>query len=80
MPRLAHFAAILGLVTLAAGPTAQASDTMPADTKPATEAALGERMNANTVTVVTGTLGGTYFRIGADLAFVLILLHLRRIA
>ncbi|BAU88678.1 hypothetical protein MPPM_0073 [Methylorubrum populi] len=28
-------------------------------------------MNANTVTVVTGTPGGTYFRIGAELAFVL---------
>jgi TRAP transporter TAXI family solute receptor len=36
-----------------------------------TEAAITERMNANTVSVITGTPGGTYFRIGADLAFVL---------
>ena len=71
MPRLAQFAAFLGLAALTAGPTARASDTTPADTAPATEAALGERMNANTVTVVTGTPGGTYFRVGADLAFVL---------
>ena len=39
--------------------------------RPGTEAALSERMNANTVSVITGTPGGTYFRIGADLAFVL---------
>lgn len=37
----------------------------------ATEAALSETLNANTVSVVTGTPGGTYFRTGADLAFVL---------
>ena len=44
----------------------------PSETEAAgTEAALGERMNANTVSVITGTPGGTYFRIGADLAFVL---------
>jgi TRAP transporter TAXI family solute receptor len=48
-----------------------ASDTTPVDPGATTEAALGERMNANTVTVVTGTPGGTYFRAGADLAFVL---------
>jgi TRAP transporter TAXI family solute receptor len=36
-----------------------------------TEAAISERMNANTVSVITGTPGGTYFKIGADLAFVL---------
>jgi TRAP transporter TAXI family solute receptor len=41
------------------------------DRIPDTEWALTERMNANTVTVVTGTPGGTYFKIGADLAFVL---------
>jgi len=39
--------------------------------KVTTEAALGEQMNANAVSVITGTPGGTYFRIGADLAFVL---------
>ncbi|GEP05358.1 TRAP ABC transporter [Methylobacterium oxalidis] len=35
------------------------------------EAMLSETMNANTVSVITGTPGGTYFRIGADIAFVL---------
>jgi len=35
------------------------------------EQALGERMNANTVTVISGTPGGTYFRMASDLAFVL---------
>lgn len=37
----------------------------------ATEAALSEQINAKTVSIITGTLGGSYFRIGADLAFVL---------
>ncbi|WP_018261404.1 TAXI family TRAP transporter solute-binding subunit [Methylobacterium sp. WSM2598] len=36
-----------------------------------TEHAIGKRMNAATVSIVTGTPGGTYFRVGADLAFVL---------
>jgi uncharacterized protein len=36
-----------------------------------TEAALGERMNANTVSIVSGTPGGTYFRMASDMAFVL---------
>ena len=36
-----------------------------------TEASLSDRMNAHTISVITGTPGGTYFRIGADLAFVL---------
>jgi uncharacterized protein len=36
-----------------------------------TETQLGERMNANTVTVISGTSGGTYFRMASDLAFVL---------
>ena len=35
------------------------------------EAALAERMNANTVTVISGTPGGTYFRAASDMAFVL---------
>jgi hypothetical protein len=35
------------------------------------EATLGERMNANTVTVISGTPGGTYFRMASDMAFVL---------
>jgi TRAP transporter TAXI family solute receptor len=32
---------------------------------------MRERLNANTVTVITGTIGGTYVQIGADLASVL---------
>ena len=36
-----------------------------------TEAALAERMNANTVSVISGTPGGTYFRMASDMAFVL---------
>ena len=71
MPRLALFVALLGFAALAGGPVMGASDTATADPGATTEAALGERMNANTVTVVTGTPGGTYFRAGADLAFVL---------
>jgi uncharacterized protein len=42
-----------------------------AQTSPMSEAALGERMNANTVSVVSGTPGGTYFRMASDMAFVL---------
>src|SRR4051794_11388948 len=38
---------------------------------PDTEAAVAERMNANTVTVISGTPGGTYFRAASDMAFVL---------
>ena len=30
-----------------------------------------ERLNANTITVMTGTIGGTYVQFGADLASVL---------
>ena len=70
MSRLARFVALVGFATLAIGSAAQAVEPA-AHTESLTEAALGERMNANTVTVVTGTPGGTYFRIGADLAFVL---------
>ena len=38
---------------------------------PDNEAALAERMNANTVAVISGTPGGTYFRAASDMAFVL---------
>jgi TRAP transporter TAXI family solute receptor len=34
-------------------------------------AKIKDRLNANTVTVITGTIGGTYVQIGADLASVL---------
>lgn len=73
MPSLAKRAALMGLVLLTAGapaPGVQAAPA-PAEDEPTTEAALGERMNAHTVAVVTGTPGGTYFRMGAELAFVL---------
>src|SRR5215210_263259 len=36
-----------------------------------TEAAIADRMNASTVTVISGTPGGTYFRAASDMAFVL---------
>ncbi len=38
---------------------------------PRSEAELNERMNANTVSVISGTPGGTYFRMASDMAFVL---------
>ncbi|GJE01345.1 TAXI family TRAP transporter solute-binding subunit [Methylobacterium isbiliense] len=49
----------------------QAGSSQPAGDDATSELTLGERMNAATVAVITGTPGGTYFRIGADLAFVL---------
>jgi uncharacterized protein len=36
-----------------------------------TEDVLAERMNAHTVSVISGTPGGTYFRMASDMAFVL---------
>jgi TRAP-type uncharacterized transport system substrate-binding protein len=36
-----------------------------------TEDALAARMNASTVSVISGTPGGTYFRMASDMAFVL---------
>src|SRR6195952_235531 len=39
--------------------------------QPQSEAALTELMNANTVSVISGTPGGTYFRMASDMAFVL---------
>ncbi len=50
---------------------AYAVERTPKPSEPPAEIALGERMNANTITVITGTPGGTYFRAGADLAFAL---------
>src|SRR6478735_8753264 len=38
---------------------------------PEAEGTLAGRMNANTVTVISGTPGGTYFRMASDLAFAL---------
>nr|WP_238243278.1 TAXI family TRAP transporter solute-binding subunit [Methylobacterium iners] len=68
-------AIIAGLVLLIGGTGATARERpqsrISGNETVATEAALSEQMNANTVSVITGTPGGTYFRIGADLAFVL---------
>lgn len=36
-----------------------------------TELSLGQQMNANTVAIISGTPGGTYFRMASDLAFAL---------
>ena len=82
MLKRATLSALAGLIVLlgAAGSMARERAREPAPaarTSPsepdavASEAALSERMNANTISVITGTPGGTYFRIGADLAFVL---------
>lgn len=71
MRKLAHFAAVLGLAACASGSAARATAAPASPGEPLTEAALSERMNANTVTMVTGTPGGSYFRVGADLALVL---------
>ena len=39
--------------------------------EPLDELSIGTRMNANTVTVISGTPGATYFRMASELAFVL---------
>jgi TRAP transporter TAXI family solute receptor len=63
---------------LAAAPAAdrndpgQASDSLKAIFRYGNQTAkIRDRLNANTVTVVTGVIGGTYVQIGADLASVL---------
>lgn len=75
MFRHATLSAVTGLLFLLGGGGGMAREKAQARVSEtetvATEAALSERMNANTVSVITGTPGGTYFRIGADLAFVL---------
>ncbi|MFH6786033.1 MULTISPECIES: TAXI family TRAP transporter solute-binding subunit [Methylobacterium] len=48
-------------------PKAQA----PAPRESAEDVAFGSHLNANTVAVISGTPGGTYFRMASDLAFVL---------
>src|SRR3954471_14269243 len=76
---LTLIAALLGAASEApaqnaAGVKARGSSRAPAPAAPAaplSEAALGERMNANTVAIVSGTPGGTYFRMASDMAFVL---------
>jgi uncharacterized protein len=76
---LTLIAALLGAASeapaqSAAGVKASGSSRAPAPAAPAapmSEAALGERMNANTVAIISGTPGGTYFRMASDMAFVL---------
>ncbi len=68
MTRLAALAISVALLAGAPGSPAQAREAAPAAES---EGMVGDSMNAATVSIVTGTPGGTYFRIGADLAFVL---------
>ncbi|MDR7038908.1 TRAP transporter TAXI family solute receptor [Methylobacterium sp. BE186] len=75
--RRTTLSALFGALALLAAPAALAREARPpepsreARPEATNEAMIGEAMNANTVSVITGTPGGTYFRIGADLAFVL---------
>src|SRR3954469_10760943 len=69
---------IVGLVSAVAQAPAQTTSKTrgtraapAAQAAPTSEAALGDRMNANTVAIVSGTPGGTYFRMASDMAFVL---------
>src|SRR5215204_2613554 len=54
-----------------ASPRAEKRQSVRAHRDAATETVLAERMNANTVSVISGTPGGTYFRMASDMAFVL---------
>src|SRR5215208_6515362 len=54
-----------------ASPRAEKRQNVRAHRDASTETVLAERMNANTVSVISGTPGGTYFRMASDMAFVL---------
>src|SRR4051812_5585491 len=75
MLRHATMAALAGLTFLLGGSEPKARERSqpraPETEAAATESALGERVNAHTVSVVTRTPRGTHFPIGAGLAFVL---------
>jgi TRAP-type uncharacterized transport system substrate-binding protein len=60
----------LSIVLLGAGPAA-ARDRNSAAAANADGQSLADRLNANTVSIVSGTPGATYFRIASDIAFVL---------
>src|ERR687883_1345300 len=62
---------IVGILGLAEPSAAQRAPDRTQRSLPGNEAAIAERMNANTVAVISGTPGGTYFRAASDLAFVL---------
>lgn len=75
-------AAMLLLLTTTAVPAAETGEVDPASVSAGLKAIFSygagngkkdtrERLNANTVTVMTGTIGGTYVQIGADLASLL---------
>jgi len=74
------FALALVAITMACGLSARADDTEydPAKVSDSLKAIFQfgsaqtkQALNANTVTLITGTIGGTYVQIGADLASVL---------
>ena len=65
----AAFCAGILLLALPSSAQSQSSQAQRATTE--SETALAGRMNANTVTVISGTPGGTYFRAASDMAFVL---------
>ncbi|GJD53515.1 hypothetical protein OPKNFCMD_6291 [Methylobacterium crusticola] len=74
MPARSPIPALFAAAILLAAPFGFACEATAQSSPPReamSEAMLSEAMNANTVSVITGTAGGTYFRIGADLAFVL---------
>ena len=53
---------VAGIISLAEPSAAQRAAERAQRALPDNEAVLAERMNANTVTVISGTPGGTYFR------------------
>ena len=74
------FAMALLATTNACGPTARAAETESDPTKFSESlkaifqfgsVATKQALNANTVTLISGTIGGTYVQFGADLASVL---------
>src|ERR1700757_773345 len=75
------FAMALVATTMVCGPVARAADESEFDPAKVSDslkaifqfgsAQTKQALNANTVTLITGTIGGTYVQIGADLASVL---------
>src|SRR5262252_5911612 len=75
------FAMALVATTVVCGPVARAADESELDPAKVSDslkaifqfgsAQTKQALNANTVTLITGTIGGTYVQIGADLASVL---------
>ena len=61
-------AALAALLVLGQAAAAQERGRRP---QPESRAALTERVNANTVTVISGTVSGTFIQIANDLSFVL---------